>query len=99
MDVLKERPVNYYVSVDKIGHYLLYGLRGGKEDCDIVNTMTNPTYLYSPIVRVKSLPNTLRPETNTDPDVMYVLLALEDVISLINISYGFEEAPFSLFAV
>ncbi|OLD33168.1 MAG: hypothetical protein AUI61_01455 [Thaumarchaeota archaeon 13_1_40CM_2_39_13_2] len=98
MDVLKERPVNYYVSVDKIGHYLSYGLRGGKEDCDIVNTMTNPTYLYSPIVRVKSLPNTLRPETNTDPDVMYVPLELEDLTSLIKLSYGFEESPFPLFA-
>ena len=98
MDVLKERPVNYYVLVERIGHYLSYGLKGGKEDCDIVNTMTNPTYLYSPIVRVKSLPNTLRPETNTDPAVMYEPLELEDLASLIKLSYGFEESPFPLFA-
>ena len=97
MDVLKERPVNYYVPTDKIGHYLSYELKAGKENCDIVNTITNPTYLYSPIVRVKSLPNTLNPETNMDKDVMYEPLELEDITSLIKLSYGFEESPFPLF--
>src|SRR5439155_172081 len=86
MDVLKERPVNYYVQTDKTGHYLSYELKAGKENCDIVNTITNPTYLYSPIVRVKSLPNTLKPETNMDKDVMYESLELEDITSLIKLN-------------
>jgi len=97
MDVLKERPVYYYVQTDKTGHYLSYELKASKENCDIVNTITNPTYLYSPIVRVKSLPNTLKPETNMDKDVMYESLELEDITSLIKLSYGFEESPFPLF--
>ena len=98
MDVLKERPVNYYVSNQKFGHYLSYGFKTGKEDYDIVNTMTNPTYLYSPIIRMKSLPESLKPETKTESEIMYESLELEDLTSLIKLSYGFEESPFPLFA-
>jgi len=97
MDVLKERPVNYYVPNQKSGHYLSYGFKSGKEDYDIVNTMTNPTYLYSPIIRMKSLPESLKPETKTESEVMYEPLELEDLTSLIKLSYGFEESPFPLF--
>lgn len=98
MDLLKERPVNYYVPNQKFGHYLSYGFKTGKEDYDIVNTMTNPTYLYSPIIRMKSLPESLKPETKTESEVMYEPLELEDLTSLIKLSYGFEESPFPLFA-
>lgn len=98
MDIIKERPVNYYVPTEKNGHYLSYGLKGGKEDCDIVNTISNPTYLYSPVVRVKSLPATLQPGMSNDPEVSYEPLELEDLTSLIKLSYGFEESPFPLFA-
>ena len=97
MDILKEKPVNYFVPNQKFGHYLSYGLKSGKEDCDVVNTITNPTYLYSPIVRIKSIPESLKPETKIDSDVIYEPLELEDLTSLIKLSYGFEESPFPLF--
>jgi hypothetical protein len=97
MDVLKERPVNYYVPNQKFGHYLCYGFKAGKEDYDIVNTMTNSTFLYSPIVRMKSLPESLKPDAKTESEVMYEPLELEDLTSLIKLSYGFEESPFPLF--
>jgi len=97
MDVLKERPVHYYVPNQKFGHYLSYGFKAGKEEHDIVNTMTNPTYLYSPIIRMKSLPESLKPETKPESEVMYEQLELEDLTSLIKLSYGFEESPFPLF--
>jgi hypothetical protein len=98
MDVLKERPVNYYVPNQKFGHYLSYGFKASKEDCNIVNTITNPTYLYSPIIRIKLLPESLKPETKIDTEVMYEPLELEDLTSLLKLSYGFEESPFPLFA-
>ena len=97
MDVLKERPVNYYISNAKPGHYLSYGFKAAKEDCDVVNTITNPTYLYSPIIRVKSMPESLKPEAATDSDPAYEPLELEDLASLLKLSYGFEESPFPLF--
>ncbi len=98
MDLLKERSVNYYVQTETNGHYLSYGFKAGKEDFDVVNTVSNPMYIYSPIVRVKSLPETLKPETTSPPEVAYQSIELEDLTSLIKLSYGFEESPFPLFA-
>ncbi|MEK6877022.1 MAG: hypothetical protein AABZ49_00140, partial [Thermoproteota archaeon] len=66
MDLLKERPIIYYTREEKSGHYISYGFKSGKEDSDIVNTITNPTYLYSPIVRGKTLPPSLKQETKTE---------------------------------
>lgn len=97
MDLLKERSVNYYAKTDKNGHYLSYGFKAGKEDFDVVNTVSNPMYIYSPIVRVKTLPETLKPETASLPEVAYQSIELEDLTSLIKLSYGFEESPFPLF--
>jgi len=98
MDLLKERPIIYYTPAEKSGHYLCYGFKAGNEDSSIVNTITNPTYLYSPIVRVKSLPPSLKPETHHDSECVYDPLELEDLASLVKLSYGFEESPFPLFA-
>ena len=71
MDLLKERSVNYYVPTEKKGHYLSYGFKAGKEDYDVVNTVSNPMYMYSPIVGVKLLPETLKPETTVLPEAVY----------------------------
>ena len=98
MDLLKERPIIYYTPAEKSGHYLSYGFKAGNEDSSIVNTITNPTYLYSPIVRVKSLPPSLKQETQQDLESVYDPLELEDLTSLVKLSYGFEESPFPLFA-
>jgi len=98
MDLLKERPIIYYTPAEKSGHYLSYGFKAGNEDSSIVNTITNSTYLYSPIVRVKSLPPSLKQETQRDLESVYDPLELEDLASLVNLSYGFEESPFPLFA-
>ncbi len=38
-------------------------LKGGKEKSEIVNTTSDTSKLYSPIVKIKSLPKTLRPAT------------------------------------
>src|SRR5574342_639471 len=97
MDLLKERPVIYYAPAEKSGHYISYGFKTGKEESDIVNTITNSTFLYSPIVRVKSLPPSLK-QDDKPQDLSYELLELEDLASLVKLSYGFEEAPFPLFA-
>jgi hypothetical protein len=97
MDLLKERSVNFYVQTERKGHYISYGFKAGKEDYDVVNIVSNPMYIYSPIVRIKSLPATLKPETVELPEVVYESIELEDITSLIKLSYGFEESPFPLF--
>ena len=95
MDVLKEKPIVYYTPLENIGHYLCYGLKSGKEESKIVNTTTDTSKLYSPIVRIKSLPKTLKPGNGTLD--RYQPIELEDMSSLAKLTWGFEEVPFPLF--
>lgn len=96
MDLLKEKPVIYYTPLDSNGHYICYGFRGGKEESLVVNSASDATRLYSPIVKIKSLPDSLKAGNGTDDK--YHPIELEDLASLAKLSYGFEEAPFPLFS-
>ncbi len=95
MDVLKEKPIVYYTNMENNGHYLCYGLKGGKEESDIVDTTSDASKLYSPIVRIKSLPKTLQPGNGTLD--RYQPIQLEDMSSLAKLTWGIEEMPFPLF--
>ncbi|MBA0908926.1 MAG: hypothetical protein ITD33_02020 [Nitrosarchaeum sp.] len=95
MDVLKEKPIVYYTPFEQNGHYICYGLKGGKEESDIVNSTSDASKLYSPIVRIKSLPDTLKPGNGTTD--RYQPIELEDLSSLAKLTWGFEEIPFPLF--
>ncbi len=95
MDVLKEKPIVYYTPFENNGHYLCYGLKGGREESEIVNSTSDSSKLYSPIVRIKSLPKTLKPGNGTVD--RYQPIELEDMFSLAKLTWGFEEAPFPLF--
>ena len=97
MDLLKEKPVIYYTPVETIGHYLCYGFNAGKEQLELVNTTIDNSKMYSQIIKIKSLPTSLKPDSNLSPE-KYQPIELEDLSSLAKISYGFEEAPFPLFA-
>jgi len=95
MDILKEKPIVYYTPLKNIGHYLCYGLKGGKEKSEIVDTTSDASKLYSPIVKIKSLPKTLRPGNGTLD--RYQPIELEDMSSLAKLTWGFDEIPFPLF--
>ena len=95
MDILKEKPIVYFTPLENIGHYLCYDLKGGKEKSEIVNTTSDTSKLYSPIVKIKSLPKTLRPGNGTLD--RYQPIELEDLSSLAKLSWGFDEIPFPLF--
>ena len=95
MDILKEKPIVYYTPLENNGHYLCYGLKGGKEESDIVNSTSDASKLYSPIIRIKSLPKTLKPGNGTLD--RYQPIELEDVSSLAKLTWGFDEVPFPLF--
>ncbi len=95
MDVLKEKPIVYYTPLENNGHYLCYGLKGGKEESEIVDTTSDASKLYSPIVRIKSLPKTLQPGNGTLD--RYQPIQLEDMSSLAKLTWGIEEFPFPLF--
>ena len=95
MDILKEKPIVYYTPLENKGNYLCYDLKGGKEQTEVVNSTSDASRLYSPIVRIKSLPDTLKPGNGTAD--RYQPIELEDLASLAKLTYGFEENPFPLF--
>ncbi len=95
MDVLKNKPVIYYTQLDDTGHYLCYGFKSGLEESNIVDSTTDTSRLYSPIVKIRSLPKTLMPGNGTDDK--YHPIVLDDLSSLAKLSYGLEETPFPLF--
>ena len=97
MDLLKEKPIIYFAPHNQLGQYLCYGFKGGKEESEFVNKTGDSTRLYSPIVKIKSLPDSLKP-TKEFKSEKYQPIELEDLASLAKLSYGFEDAPFPLFS-
>jgi len=95
MDILKEKPIVYFTPLENIGHYRCYDLKGRKEKSEVVNTTSDTSKLYSPIVKIKSLPKTLRPGNGTLD--RYQPIELEDLSSLAKLTWGFDEIPFPLF--
>ena len=95
MDVLKEKPIVYFTPLEHTGDYLCYGLKSGKEESDIVDSTSDSSKLYSPIIRIKSLPKTLQPGNGTLD--RYQPIELEDLSSLAKLTWGFDDVPFPLF--
>jgi len=95
MDVLKEKPIVYYTPLANKGHFLCYAFKGENELSEIVDTTKDTSKLYSPIVKIKNLPETLKPGNGTTD--RYQPIELEDLSSLAKLTYGFEEHPFPLF--
>ena len=95
MDLLKEKPIIYYTTIDDKGHYLCYEFKSGKEQSSIVNSASDTARLYSPIVKIKSLPENLKAGNGSEEK--YHPIELEDLASLAKLSYGFEDTPFPLF--
>ncbi len=96
MDLLKEKPIIYFAPVEKLGHYLCYGFKAGREESSVVNSTIDTARLYSPIIKIKSLPASLRSGSGTIDK--YHPIELEDMASLAKLSYGFEDSPFPLFS-
>ena len=97
MDLLKESPVIYYTPIENFNHYLSYGFKSGKEESLMVESTIDNSRMYSPIVKIKSLPQSLKPSSDNNSE-KYQPIELDDLGSLAKLSYGFEDAPFPLFA-
>ncbi len=97
MDLLKESPVIYYAPIENLGHFLSYGFKSGKEESLLVDSTIDNSKIYSPIVKIKSLPQSLQASPNSKVE-KYQPIVCEDLGDLAKLSYGFEEAPFPLFS-
>jgi hypothetical protein len=63
----------------------------------MVDSAMDTSKLFSPIVKIKSLPKSLQASPDTSVE-KYQPIEFEDLGSLAKLSYGFEEAPFPLFS-
>ena len=97
MDLLKESPVIYYTPIEKLGQFLSYGFKSGKEESLMVDSTVDNSKIYSPVVKIKSLPKSLQASPSSNME-KYQPIECEDLGSLAKLSYGFEEAPFPLFS-
>ena len=89
MDLLKEKPVIYFTPIENIGHYLCYGFNSGQEKLELVDTTLDNSKLYSPIIKIKSLPASLKPDIEASKE-KYNPIELEDLSSLAKLSFGYE---------
>lgn len=96
MDLLKDRPIIYYAAVNKnVGDYICYGFDRGIEEHNIVSSASDNSKAYSPIVRIRRMPDKLKAGNGTND--AYSPIELEDLASLAKLNYGFDDAPFPLF--
>ena len=95
MDLLKEKPIIYFVPITSDAQYISYGIRGGREEYSTVDSITDSARLYSPIVNIKSLPDNLKAGNGTSDK--YFPLELSDLSSLAKLTYNFDEAAIPLF--
>ena len=98
VDVLHDKPIMYYVPLSAgpaADHYVYYGLKSGREEYGMSHTTSDASMAYSPVIRVKSLPDALRPDDNISD--MYYPVVLEDLSGLTKMTWGREDAPFPLF--
>lgn len=99
VDLFMGTPIFYYVDGDRDGEFLAYRSTGEIEDVQLVDSATNPTYIYGPMIRVKKLPTALEGKEVFDDKYMAVEVA--DLSSLVKVgAYKmlFEEPPLPLFA-
>lgn len=100
IDFLNNIPVIYYVRFPKEGQFLAYRHSGGIEEVAIVNSVSNPVYVYSPVISIEKFPKAFSRNAKIAKNVGYVPIKLKDLTSLAKIaSYKmiYDEAPLPLF--
>lgn len=102
-DIINGRPVIYYVKIDRSmeGQYLAYRLSNGIEEVLFADSVSNPTFVYSPILKVERFP---RPMTKAakivDKKFGYAAIKLKDKSSLAKVAAYktmYDEPPLPLF--
>jgi hypothetical protein len=88
--VLSKSLLSFYTDTTKTGRYVSYSVRGGKEECDVVNS-TKSFSTYAPIINISSLPSSF----NMNPkkiDDKFKPIQIGDLGSLARLTYN-PESP------
>jgi hypothetical protein len=100
-DIINGRPVIYYAQEDaKDGQYLAYRVSNGIEEVLLASSVDNPTYVYSPILKVEKFPRSLAKSARIDKGSGYTVIKLKDLSSLAKVAAYktiYDEPPLPLF--
>jgi hypothetical protein len=93
--------VIYYTQEDsKNGQYLAYRVSNGIEEVLLASSVDNPTYVYSPILKVEKFPRSLARSARIDKGSGYTVIKLKDLPSLAKVAAYktiYDEPPLPLF--
>ena len=100
-DIINGRPVIYYAENDsKDGQYLAYRVSNGVEEVLLAGSVDNPTFVYSPILKVEKFPRALLRSAKVDKKSGYTVIKLKDLASLAKVAAYktiYDEPPLPLF--
>lgn len=100
-DIINGRPIFYYARNDvKEGQYLAYRVSNGIEEVLLTDSVGNPTFVYSPILKVEKFPQALARSAKVDRKSSYIIIKLKDLSSLAKVAAYktmFDEPPLPLF--
>jgi hypothetical protein len=100
-DIVNGRAVIYYCRSDlPSGQYLAYRITNGVEEVLLADSVSNPTFVYSPILSVDKFPPTLSRSAKVDKKSGYSVIKLRDLASLAKVAAYktmFDEPPLPLF--
>lgn len=100
-DIINGRPVIYYADNDsKDGQYIAYRVSNGVEEVLLASSVDNPTFVYSPILKVEKFPRALARSAKVDKKSGYAVIKLKDLSSLAKVAAYktiFDEPPLPLF--
>lgn len=100
MDFLDNKPVIYYVRCNKMGDYLAYRNSNGYEEVLVVDSIQNPTFVYSPIITIIKAPSILSKSSSPPKSPKYVPIGVKDLSSLARMASFkmiYDEPPLPLF--
>jgi hypothetical protein len=95
------RPVIFFVKNEfgRVGEYLAYRIVGEVEEVTLVEYVSNPTFVYSPIVKIDKSPKSFSRSSKVTSTFEYVAIRLSDLASLSKVcAYKtiYEEPPLPL---
>jgi hypothetical protein len=100
-DIINGRPVIYYAeNGSKDGQYLAYRVSNGVEEVLLAGSVDNPTFVYSPILKVEKFPRALARSAKVDKKSGYTVIKLKDLSSLAKVAAYktiYDEPPLPLF--
>lgn len=98
-DLFMGTPIFYFFDNGKVDEFLAYRIAGEGEEVQLVNSASNASYLYAPVIRVQQMPKALDEKDRFQDKFMSV--QVENIPSLVKVgAYKtlFEEPPLPLFA-